>query len=104
MEEEEEEESLTPEERPSIDLFIKDWLIMKRALKHIFRINSEVPGNGSFCEELSNDPSWLQIAKSKWFAKENFEAYSHGRDIQQVLQESSAATNRLPNDRNMPIL
>ncbi|KAI9625616.1 hypothetical protein H4Q26_016154 [Puccinia striiformis f. sp. tritici PST-130] len=82
--------------------------IGKRALRHILRINSELftvsnlynltfyllsatrsPGTGSFCEELSNDATWLQVTKKKWSAKENFEAYSHGRDIQQIIEKFS---------------
>ncbi|POW14121.1 hypothetical protein PSTT_03231 [Puccinia striiformis] len=82
--------------------------IGKRALRHILRINSELftvsnlynltfyllsatrsPGTRSFCEELSNDATWLQVTKKKWSAKENFEAYSHGRDIQQIIEKFS---------------
>jgi hypothetical protein len=48
------------------------------------------PGNGSFCEELSKDPAWLQISGGKWSAKPTFEAYSHSREIQEVLQQYSA--------------
>ncbi|POW02608.1 hypothetical protein PSTT_11653 [Puccinia striiformis] len=79
-----------------------------QALKHIDRINSELftisnaynltfyllsatrhPGTGSFCRESSNDPYWLPVAKDRWKSKETFEAYSHGRAVQEVVEECS---------------
>jgi hypothetical protein len=53
------------------------------------------PGPGSFCKELSNDAHWLSVAKKQWAAKETFEAYSHGRAIQEIVQECSD-TNQPP--------
>ncbi|KAI7941283.1 hypothetical protein MJO29_013357 [Puccinia striiformis f. sp. tritici] len=77
-----------------------------QALKHIDRINSELfticnaynltfyllsatrhPGTGSFCRESTNDPYWLPVAKDRWKSKETFEAYSHGRAVQEVVEE-----------------
>ncbi|KAH9455457.1 hypothetical protein Pst134EA_022920 [Puccinia striiformis f. sp. tritici] len=79
-----------------------------QALKHIDRINSELfticnaynltfyllsatrhPGTGSFCRESTNDPYWLPVAKDRWKSKETFEAYSHGRAVQEVVEECS---------------
>jgi hypothetical protein len=45
------------------------------------------PGTGSFCRELSNDPTWLQVVSDQWTAKAVFEAYSQGRQIQQVVED-----------------
>ncbi|KAI7949832.1 hypothetical protein MJO28_008653 [Puccinia striiformis f. sp. tritici] len=70
-----------------------------QALKHLIRINSEVnttshlqptryPGSGSFCKKLSNNPYWLLVAKDRWKAKETCKAYSHTREIQEVVNES----------------
>ncbi|POW05262.1 hypothetical protein PSHT_10846 [Puccinia striiformis] len=69
----------------------------KQVTDHIIRINSELftlstacnltyyllvstryPGPGSFCKELSNDSTWLQVAHEKWSAEATFEAYSQG--------------------------
>jgi hypothetical protein len=47
------------------------------------------PGAGSFCKEFSNDASWLNVTKTKWNAKQTFEAYSHGRAIQEIVEEIS---------------
>ncbi|KAA1107481.1 hypothetical protein PGT21_015195 [Puccinia graminis f. sp. tritici] len=85
-----------------------------QALDQVIRLNSELftvaniynltfymlaatqsPGPGSFCKELSNDAHWLSVAKKQWAAKETFEAYSHGRAIQEVVQECSD-TNQPP--------
>ncbi|KNE98588.1 hypothetical protein PSTG_08139 [Puccinia striiformis f. sp. tritici PST-78] len=90
-----------------------------QALKHLIRINSELftisnaynltfyllsatryPGSGSFCKELSNDPYWLPVAKDRWKAKETFEAYSHAREIQEVVNESR--TNLPPAKKSKP--
>ncbi|EFP93134.1 uncharacterized protein PGTG_19150 [Puccinia graminis f. sp. tritici CRL 75-36-700-3] len=80
--------------------------IQKQVLRHITRINSELytvstaynltyylltatrfPGDGSFCRELSNNPTWLQVVRDQWTAKVIFEAYSQGRQIQEVVEE-----------------
>jgi hypothetical protein len=47
------------------------------------------PGAGSFCKEFSNDASWLNVTKNKWNVKQTFEAYSHGRAIQEIVEEIS---------------
>ncbi|POV99575.1 hypothetical protein PSHT_13427 [Puccinia striiformis] len=46
------------------------------------------PGSGSFCKKLSNNPYWLLVAKDRWKAKETCKAYSHTREIQEVVNES----------------
>ncbi|PLW04341.1 hypothetical protein PCANC_28525 [Puccinia coronata f. sp. avenae] len=76
----------------------------KQVMAHITRINSELftisnlynltyyvlaatrfPGEGSFCKELLNDPTWLRVVKDQWRSKETFEAYSQGRSIQCIV-------------------
>ncbi|PLW05260.1 hypothetical protein PCASD_26705, partial [Puccinia coronata f. sp. avenae] len=47
------------------------------------------PGAGSFWKEFSNDASWLNVTKNEWNAKQTFEAYSHGRAIQEIVEEIS---------------
>jgi hypothetical protein len=49
-------------------------------------------GVNSFCKEWSNDVAWLALAKKKWKAKEKFEAYSHGREIQEAVEDASGVS------------
>ncbi|KAA1092874.1 hypothetical protein PGT21_017002 [Puccinia graminis f. sp. tritici] len=46
------------------------------------------PGENSFCREWSNDVAWLTLAKDNWKAKETFEAYSHGRKVQEEVEDA----------------
>ncbi|KAA1078511.1 hypothetical protein PGTUg99_050041 [Puccinia graminis f. sp. tritici] len=49
-------------------------------------------GVKSFCKEWSNDVAWLALAKKNWKAKEKFEAYSHGREIQEAVEDASGVS------------
>ena len=60
-------------------------------LTFYFLVATRSPGTGSFCKELANDPLWLSVAKKRWQAKATFEAYSHGREIQQVVEECNGS-------------
>ncbi|KAA1110629.1 hypothetical protein PGT21_028181 [Puccinia graminis f. sp. tritici] len=46
------------------------------------------PGENSFCREWSNDVAWLTLAKENWKAKDTFEAYSHGRKVQEEVEDA----------------
>ncbi|KAA1069619.1 hypothetical protein PGT21_029930 [Puccinia graminis f. sp. tritici] len=50
---------------------------------------TRAPGKNSFCKEWSNDAAWLTLAEKNWRAKEKFEAYSHGREIQESVEDAN---------------
>lgn len=59
-------------------------------------------GANSFCREWSNNAAWLTLAEKKWKAKEQFEAYSHGQDIQDAVEEANGvcmAKKKKPADK-----
>ncbi|PLW28120.1 hypothetical protein PCANC_13478 [Puccinia coronata f. sp. avenae] len=83
----------------------QDSVIPPQALRQVTRLNEELitvansynltfyslaatcsPGAGSFCKGFSNDVSWLNVTKTEWNAKQTFEAYSHGRAIQEFVE------------------
>ncbi|PLW30858.1 hypothetical protein PCANC_17591 [Puccinia coronata f. sp. avenae] len=86
----------------------QDSAIPPQALQQVTRLNEKLftvansynltfyslaatrsPGAGSFWKEFSNDASWLNVTKNEWNAKQTFEAYSHGRAIQEIVEEIS---------------
>ncbi|WAQ87523.1 hypothetical protein PtA15_8A427 [Puccinia triticina] len=88
----------------------------KQAEKRMQNLNKEVSinqkllssfstrktGANSFCREWSNNAAWLTLAEKKWKAKEQFEAYSHGQDIQDAVEEANGvcmAKKKKPADK-----
>ena len=61
-------------------------------LNFYFMVATRYHGSGSFCKELGNDPYWLSVAQKRWHSKETFEAYSHGRAIQELIEECNQSS------------
>jgi hypothetical protein len=57
-------------------------------------------GKSSFCKKWSNDSAWLAFTKKKWNAKEKFEAYSQGQEIQAEVNKANGkfTANAKPSD------
>jgi hypothetical protein len=50
---------------------------------------THAPGKNSVCKEWSNDAAWLTLAEKNWKAKEKCKAYSHGREIQELVEDAN---------------
>jgi hypothetical protein len=60
-------------------------------LTYYVLVATRFPGSGSFSKELSNDPVWLGVAQDRWGSKDTFEAYCHGRPIQEEVEGCSGS-------------
>ncbi|KAI7964921.1 hypothetical protein MJO29_003019, partial [Puccinia striiformis f. sp. tritici] len=70
-----------------INLFASQLFTLSTA--YYLLASTQYPGPGSFCKELSNNATWLEVAHEKWTAKATFEAYSQGQTIQAIVDGCS---------------